>query len=333
MCAFSQTDGQFFTLLDPTRPAPLGGVIAFCPRDTTCLEILLEPGATEFALAVDALVPEEMYRVIYRPTGATREHPLDGWVYAPQNWAADIDPYLGIPREIVVPTFVVTTGGGLGFRVDRTPSPVWQRANRNLMAVTSGVKAPPRWLFAIGTPLVLGGNFSSDPDALFGVESVKAGFALSASWRPRDDSDGQTLPTQWHRYFELTVAYALNRYDTQLALAPDEQGNVTFHRVLLAGGIGTMRGAAGADLGAGGVIGIGGIYDGSDVLEYDGRRYTLFGLGIYLRAAYTFALGNIGLGPFGRFEYVYYPADHSDDDFWYGGMPTLTLGITLTVPG
>jgi len=38
----------------------------------------------------------------------------------------------------------------------------------------------------------------------------------------------------------------------------------------------------------------------------------MFGVGGYLRAAWTFALGDVALGPAARFDYVHYPADTAE---------------------
>jgi hypothetical protein len=317
---------QEFAVVTAPRGAPATGNLEFCPADTGFFEVSVGTDG-RFFLAFDALEPGRSCRVTFQPAGDEDRHTLSAWTYAPSSWAPEIDPLLGSPRDIVVPTFVVAANGALIFRVDRKPDPEWQRAHRDLAGVTSGLDAPAHWRVAVGTPLVLGGKFASDPRALFGVESVSPGVMIAAAWRPWAGT--ALVPAdRWRRYVEISLAYAGNRYRAGLALDPRGRGDVTFHRFILAGGVGTARGGMGPDVGAGVQFAAGGIYDGSDLLQTQRRTYDQYGFGIYLRAAYTWDLGGLALGPQVRLDYLDYPAAHDEGDFWYGGMPTLLFGLT-----
>jgi len=327
--ALPPPDDQVFAFVDAAGSARGGGIVSFCPPDTACVEFEVEARDGRLLLPIDALEIGVAYRVVYRLERAGREHALARWTYQPTAWAPDIDPYLGIPSELVRPTFVVPPTGNLSFKINRAPNPAWESAHTEFVAGAGNVRTPSRWRVTVGTPLVLGGNFSTDPEALFGVEKVYPGLGLAVSWRPRVSVADHVTAEQWFRYLELSLGWAANRYTTRLALDPEATGDVTFHRALLSLGLGTMRGGVGLDLGGGLVLAYGAVLDGNTVLETADRRYTMFGVGGYLRAAWTFALGGVALGPAARFDYVYYPADTAEDDFWYGGMPTLSLGLAV----
>jgi len=333
--AFAQFRETLFELVPAGSTALPFGRIGFCPAAGPCLKINIDHIDGRFVVADDSLQVGTSYRVTYLTLDGESEYALDGWVYEPERWQTTRDPEIGIAPELAYPTFTATDAGDLVFEVVRTPNPFWDQAYQDFVAAQNGGHAPPRWLVIAGATWPLGEQFTAAPEALFGVEEVQTGWSLGLAWRsvpefmPLRSGTGGTLNRPRHRYVEIGLAYAGNRYVIGQALDPEATGDVTFHRLMLSVGLGTARGGTGFDLSGGVVLAGGGIFDGSSILEYDGRSYERLGFGGYLRLTWIFPVGPRALGPLARFDYTYFSADHGENDHWYGGMPALTAGLII----
>jgi hypothetical protein len=179
---------------------------------------------------------------------------------------------------------------------------------------------PSRWLVGAGAVWLLGSRFGSDDEALgLGLE-VSAGPMVMVGRR-------LGLPPRWPQgrpsvsYVELTLSYAMNRYT-----ADTVGSDLTFHRFYLAAGVGWAWRQASLVLQ--GVVGYGGVYDGTTVLERAGRRYAMPAIGATLRGTRHLAtLGGVGVGLLGQASLVYHGADATQLDHWHGFAPALRVGL------
>jgi hypothetical protein len=186
----------------------------------------------------------------------------------------------------------------------------------------------PRLLGGVLVPFMLGGHVGTDDQALSGVSEVSPGLGVVLCYR-YGYPVRRTLGRDTVSFQELSLSYAQNRYHLEPVQPADAGSDLTFHRIQLAWALGRLWGRSQGTLGV--VAGYGGVYDGSELLEYRDRRYGMFGLGLQGRYVLR-VLGSedrLSLGLLGQAELTYYFADHGDDDHWYGWAPSLAVGVMV----
>ncbi len=324
-------------VIETTAGEPLwGGELEFCAGEDCVFVELVSPDG-RFGIAVADVDPDKAYTVIHYDERGRTAHALRGWRYVPSSWDRGRDPELGVDRMIISPTFTGTDDGQLIFSLNTEVNPAWQEMRE--VAVAEVVRAerdgmlavaPPRLAFAWRVPLMLGGRFVADEGFAGGVESVKPGlsFGLDLLFGFADVTGAPAAGWSGYRVFEL--AYAGNRYETRQLLSPGELSDVTFHRLSLSFGTGWMSPTREWDLRLGISAAWGGIYDGDDVLAYGGRDYGLSGAGAYAQVRRSIVRGGgADVGLVVRGGYMHYPADAEDGDIWYGGAPSLAVGLVV----
>jgi hypothetical protein len=334
-------DSLVFTILD-VQGAPLStGEMEFCLGDD-CLFVELESPAGLVTIPLAEIDPQQAYTVIYYNAQGRTIYAARGWRYVPSSWDRGHDPDLGVDRKIITPTFTGTADGQLVFSLNTEVNPDWQvmrEAAAAEAAVAEVVRTDqrrdvtvslPRFMVSWRVPFVLGGKFGADASFAGGVESVKPGLSIGAARFFGYDDAMDDDASGWLGYRVVEVSYAGNRYDTYQLMAPDVLSDVTFHRVSLSLGFGRISRALDWDLRAGISLAKGGVYDGDELLDYQGRRYDMFGVGLYAQMLRSLPLGagaNVGLVC--RFGYMYYPADAEAEDIWHGGLPAVAVGLAV----
>jgi hypothetical protein len=276
------------------------GSVMFCPSAGDCLELPLSRSGT---IQLDPAVIERQAVYTVMVLGPDRQVR-----YMTSEWRRDARASGGPPR------LVGQAGQKLAVNLGQSRT-----------AVSPEPWRPARVALGAHAVFMLGGHFGADDEALGGITSVSPGPMATLGFRFGLPDDPPRGPFSVG-YQELTLSYAQNRYATR-QLGPDGgTSDLTFHRVGLAYGRGRiwenwLLGAA--------VLGTyGGLYDGSEVLEYGNRTYRMFGVGLQGRAGRRLA------GSAGRIwsleamlGLVYYPVDTNTDDHWYGLSPTATVGL------
>jgi hypothetical protein len=133
-----------------------------------------------------------------------------------------------------------------------------------------------------------------------------------------------------HVHLALGFAYAANRYEVDQRVDTSERSDVTYHRVKFRVGCSYFPGSGrgGVSLGAGGVFGLGGFYDGSEPLECLDRSYGLSTYGVYVNVSYGRELGGfiteLRLEP----SVSMARADHGES-FWEGDEWSVSLLLAV----
>jgi hypothetical protein len=296
-------------ILDDLGHDLTGGQVLFCPKSSDCIAFDIASGGV-VDVDRDRLREETVYDVLVYAGDGSLRFAAHGWVYGRD--AADADPRLaGLPEQ--------------GLSVVVPPPPVTAPA---IPADAYAERRYPRWCLAVTVPFMLGGGFGTSDDALGGVSDVSPGIALAASHRggfPTRRNLGRSSVT----FRELSLTYAQNRYQTEPLQATDAGSDLTFHRFLLSAGLGRLwqRGQGTIAVAAG----YGGVYDGSSLLEFNGRSYGMFGLGLQVRYLYRVLGGEDGLalGLAGQGELLYWFADQNEVDHFYGWAPSVAVGLAV----
>ncbi len=184
-------------------------------------------------------------------------------------------------------------------------------------------------LASVGMPLMLGGKFGTDAEALGGVDDVRPGISLSGIWRfhyPRREPERDN----WVSFREWGLTYAQNRYEVWEIVAPGRRSDVTFHRLQMRLGVGRMSQSYATHWSAGAQVAFSGVYDGSRLLRYQERYYNRFGAGAYFSVLRRFCeVGRVDVALRMKAETLYYFADQGPDDFWFGLAPAVSVGLVV----
>lgn len=265
----------------------------------------------------------DAYRVSVLDANLAEVYAMDGWVYNSDDFDAVLDPAVGVNKYDLAISLQGAQNASMSLAVDRRVNEDWKRAvspAETVAATDEGGVDLPKYV-ANASVVFVSGNFGADEDALAGIPEADPGFSLSLGFRY--GYPALTDANTWAKYREVTVAYAQNRYTTNNA-HNTEQSDVAYHRGTVAYGIGRMK--AKHDMSVALAIDVGGIYDGSEKLEFGEREYGLFGFGV--RGRYIFRLAS-HLGLSGDIDLMYYPADSQDDDHWYGLAPSIAIGAAV----
>ncbi len=316
------------TLDEVGRPLTDGSVV-FCPLDTDCREFpITNDGA--IALDRDQLEPGTTYTIIVYDARRTVRYAAFAWTYDPAAFAptpggTPVVPRLqGNARQEVAFDFTPEHGPTPTAPPTATPEAA---AAKSLPPSRERPLAMPRFVAGACVPFMLGGHFGVDREALGGVNDVAPGFGAFFAYRFGYPASRRPGPTTVG-FREFSLSYAANRYTVAQIEAPTESSDLTFHRLTVALGVGrlTARTMVSGAL----AIGYGGVYDGSELLEYGGRTYGMIGVGIQGRCGYRLLGGDAhGLGLLGQLDLMYYPADTGEDDHWYGLAPSLAVGVVV----
>lgn len=321
-----------FSILDKDGNFFHEGEIEFCTPEGECIFADIEPGFPgHFYLPSEAIKPGASYTVFVYDPQVTVLFEMRGWTFNPKDYDPGYNSSWELDQFLIFPHFKAHSDRHLTFHLETTLNPEWKVVSGLGFADDDLDNLPdwPEFMASIQVPLMIGGKFTSDENAAGGVSKVKIGMGLSASWR---SGYPQIVPESRARvgFRELTLAYNQNRYGTLGLYYPGRDSDVTFHRVTLSYGLGRMDHGMRNHWAVSGAVGFGGIYDSSRVLEYLGRRYTMFGVGVQARYIFEFyTTERLKVGMMGQLEWMYYPGSHGDDDFWFGSAPAALFGFTV----
>jgi hypothetical protein len=288
-----------------------GGAVAICPADEDCREFRIGP---EGRVRVDAellLVTNELTIVVYGVEGDARLA-ASGWTLAATDrWLIRNRPERALGR------LVGTDGMGLDLTFAAYAGPTAPPTDHAL---------PSSWTFGGGAVWIFGKHFADDETALMAGVEVEPGLAVMLGRR-------LGVPDRWPvgeasvGFVEITLAYARNQYHVGGIDGGDER-DVGFHRLQLA--VGPGRAWPAARITVQGVLGYGGIYDGTELLERRDRTYAMPSVGLAIQGSRRIVtLAGRQLGIMARAAAVYHVADATDDDHWHGLAPSLTAGLAL----
>jgi len=314
-------DGNFFPI----------GEVEFCTPDGDCLYADIDrdfPG--NFYLPTKPLVPGQAYEVRIYDRNVSVHYELRDWTFRPQDFDPVYDPYVEAEKFLIYARFRGQEDGGLVYRLDTTLNPDWVE-RKEMPRYTGPDSLPdyPELLATVGMPLMLGGKFGTDGEALGGVDDVHPGLSLSGTWRfhyPRREPERD----HWVRFREWGLTYAQNRYEVRQIMAPGRGSDLTFHRLKIHLGLGRMSQSYATQWSAGAQVAVGGVYDGPQLLRYLGQKYNRVGAGAYIHIQRRlFEVGRVDLALSVRTETLYYFADQRPDDFWFGLAPSVSIGLVV----
>lgn len=308
------------------------GEIEFCTPEGECIFADIQPGFPgHFFLPSEDIQAGVPYTVFVYDPQVTVLFEMRGWTFDPADYDPGHNSYWKLDQFLIFPQFRAHQDRKLTFQLDTTLNPEWKVVSGLGYADEDLDNLPdwPEFLASIQVPFMLGSKFTSDENAAGGVSSVKVGVGLSGTWR---SGYPKIVPERerWVPFREFTLAYNQNRYETLGVYYPGRDSDVTFHRFTLSYGLGKMDQTMKKQWSVSAALGYGGIYDGTKLLRYLDRNYSMFGLGVQariIRGIYESDRLNIGL--MGQLEWMYYLGDHQDDDFWFGSAPAALIGLTV----
>jgi len=318
-CRFLADDGTPLT----------NGELEFWPATPGLDRILLSDFNRSGIISLDSnrFVDNETYNVIYLDDIGITQYE-DDWTFRYSYWEVSHDDELAMDMEQTAPTLQGTNSRRWLFRENREPLPEYIRTKENWLRAQAEREAglSSTLTLSLVYPRFFGEKFH--PNDEFATTSRRA-LGVSASYRfePSDQNGSAGRRT----YYEATLNFAGNRYYVAQKVDIGETADVTFFRLQASFGKGREQDGKPLSLGYGATLAWGGIYDGSDVLEYAGRSYGLFGVGAYGRALYdVMSSGGVDFGLIGRLDLIYFPAGarslNGDDDYWYGLAPMISVG-------
>ena len=299
---------------DEEGKAMTSGAVLFCPEDAPCFEFAIAAGSS-IRLDRTVLELDAVYSVLIYAEDLSLRYAASEWTYDNSADATAAPELHGLPA------------GGLRVTLPAPVSDPDPASTRPAAAVGDPVTYP-RFQGAILVPVMLGGNFGTDPTALGGVSDVSPGIGMMGSYRfgfPHHRTLGRSSVV----FKELSLIYAQNRYQVDPIQPTGNGSDLTFHRFLASFGLGRLWRRSQVSLAA--AAGYGGLYDGGTRVEFRDRTYGMFGLGLQLRYVQRILGRNGGLavGLLGQLEAMHYFADPGEDDHWYGWAPTASLGVAV----
>ena len=314
-------DGNFF----------YEGEIEFCTPDGDCIFADIQPGFPgHFFLPTEKIQPGVPYTVFVYDPQVTVLFEMRGWTFNPKDFDPGYNAYWELDQFLIFPQFRAHPDRRLTFHLDTTLNPEWKVVSGLGYAGEKLDNLPnwPEFMASVQVPYLFGGKFTSDEEAAGGVTKIKPGIGLSGFWRSKYP---RIVPERsvWVGFHEVQLSYNQNRYDTMGVYFPGRNSDVTFHRMVLSYGLGKMSPFMTSHWSVSLAVGCGGIYDGGNVLNYQGRRYFMVGAGLKARYVHElFSTRNLKVGLDTQVEWMLYPSEE-EDDFWYGSAPAATIGITV----
>ncbi|MCP4290306.1 MAG: hypothetical protein GY780_00550 [bacterium] len=320
-----------FTIQDPDGNFFPIGEVEFCTPEGKCIYADIEkdfPG--HFVVPSEELERGTAYSVLIYDKQVAVHYEMNNWVYQPKDYDPGFDRMVELDKFMIYPRFHGTENGDMVFRIDTTLNPEWAlRKNVSQYAGPDSTNGFPELVAGFSVPVMLGGNFTTNQDALGGIDDVRPGIGLSGSYRfgyPRYMPEMDN----WIFFHELTVAYQQNRYETWEIMTPGRRSDVTFHRLKVSYGVGQMSQSFASHWSVGVTAAFGGVYDGTTMLKYLDRSYKRRGFGI--KASWLqrmFQVGRVDVGASGQLELMYYSGDTSADDYWFGMAPSVSIGLVV----
>jgi hypothetical protein len=314
-------------ILDANGSLVTGGSLLFKGSDQREIEFkVTEKGSIGFSET--DFPSHEIYRVAYEDTIGQTVFLMDSWTFDSEEYELEYNTKQKVNKYQISPVFQDTGVAHpneipmtvMTYQVNRVQNPWWYETT---------TISTPKFLLAAQASTMFGSNWTTNSDALKGVVGQSLGFNFVGAYRfgyPDDQSVGKPVIS----FRELSVAYAFHGYEVNQALEPGQTADLTFHRVTAAFSFGRMSNSLNRHYCFGPAISVGGILDGSNVLEYMNRTYRMVGFGAQGKyiIKVVHMLG-IDLGLQGQLEIMYYPADNIENDFWYGLAPSFSLGATI----
>ncbi|MEZ4389154.1 MAG: hypothetical protein R3D98_16535 [Candidatus Krumholzibacteriia bacterium] len=297
-----------------------GGTVAVCPAGADCQEVAIDGKGFVHLDRELLLRSSALTIVVYGTDGATRYVTSDWLPSAADRRLLSNQPartrglLRGTPALRVQLTFTTAAAAQAAAQVAAAPPP----------PVAGSRPGPSAWRLGAGVAWLVGGAYTQDDAALGGVTDVAPGLSFLVA-------RSLGLPATWPAgrssvsYLEVGLSYAANRY-TVRQFDTAGTSDLTFHRFSLEAGPG--RAWRHGRLALLGVLGYGGVYDGTTLLDRDGRRYAMFGLGVTARASRrVLTVGGGGIALMAQASAVHYLADANDHDHWYGTAPSILVGL------
>ena len=308
------------------------GEIEFCTPDGDCLFADIHPGFPgHFFLPTAQLKPGEAYSVFVYDTDVNVLFEMRGWTFIPEDYDPGYSAYWELNQFLIFPHFQAHENRRLTFHLDTTLNPEWQVLS-GLGYGGENLNNLPEWptfLASVEVPFMFGSNFRTNRDAAGGVIALRKSFGIGAIWRSKYP---RVVPQRdrgvWFRKFG--VAYHQTRYETAGVYYPGRDSDVKFHRLLISYGFGHMDQGMQNHWGLSGVLGMGGIYDGTTLVRYMGRDYRMLGIGVQANFQHEiFETRRLRVGLSVKAQYMIYPSDGDEHDYWYGGAPSASVGLVF----
>lgn len=320
-----------FSVQDPDGKFFPHGEVELCLHGGGCLYADIDRGYPgQFVVPGGKMVPNGLYQVLVYDPDVDVVYEMRDWRYNPADFDPGYDILLGVDKFLVYAQFRGKEGGGLTFGIANTLNPAWEeRSGRLRIAAGDSLLLVPRLVGRAVVPAMLGAHFKDDPQAAGGVNGVDPGLGVALAWRShyphRIDTSERWLP-----FREITLAWDGNRYQTDQVLTPGRTSDVFFHRLTVGYGIGRLSPNGDTQVSLSLVAGMGAVLDGTELLEYRGRGYRMFGAGARLVAIREVAAGRgVRVGLCGVVEALNWWAQPIDDDHWYGLAPSAALGVAF----
>jgi hypothetical protein len=321
-----------FSIQDPSGNFFPQGEIEFCTPSGRCIYADIQPGFPgNFYLPGKELHADTLYTVMIYDPQVKVLWEMQDWQFEPLKYEVRWNRWLNVDKFLIYPRFFVHPDRKMTFEIDTTLNPEWER----LMGQVNGYAGPdslpdyPRFLVGAQGALPFGGRFESDPAAAGGVSAVKPGFGLTGIVR-FDYPQRKLKRDHWASFKEIAIGYTQNRYETLEVMTPGRQSDVLLHQAWASIGYGRMNQEMTTQWSVAAAASWGGIYDGTEVLKYLDRTYTMFGAGFQARAVQSlWSTDRADFGLIGQAGLMFHFADEGESDFWYGWEPSVSAGLVV----
>ena len=308
------------------------GEIEFCTPEGECLFADIHPGFPgHFFLPSADLQPDVPYTVFVYDKEVKVLFEMRGWTFIPADYDPAYSAYWEMNQFLIFPHFTAHADRRLTFHLETTLNPEWQVVTGLGYGDQDYDNLPdwPTFLARVEMPFLFGGNFQTSGDAAGGIISLRQSYGLGAVWRSKYP---RVVPHRdrgvWFR--EFGVAYNQTRYETEGVYYPGRDSDVKFHRLLLTYGIGRMDQGMQNHWGLSGVLGVGGIYDGTRLVRYLSRDFQMVGVGVQATFQHElFETRRLRVGLSVKARWLYYPSDGDENDHWYGSAPSAAVGLVF----
>lgn len=330
MSVAEESDSIRIQVLDDSGQFIVSGEVEFEEESSSPVSARIDEGGF-IELNVNELEDGIGYEVyIYDPNLEVLYKSRLKWTYKPSEHDCEFDLDFEMDKYVIAPIIQGFPNGDLEFAWNKRENPLHTKAVEEkkeadlIEELWDEFQGLPRIIVSIGYPLLLGKGFVDNEE--FGVQVSGLGFSVGGSYRMGYPEKPDSV--SWISFRELSLSYTMNRYVTDQKLDLGEESDVSFHRITAGYGLGWLRGNS--HVGASAVLAFGGIYDGTELLEYLDRSYNLFGIGVQGYYLHTIrSVNRFDVGITTRLALIYYPVENLDEDHWYGLEPSLMLGVAI----